>query len=65
LLKVWGRRNSFNVQKVLWFVAELGLDIERPALPNVEAWRRRLQDRPGYRDHVMVPFEDMRGRLDY
>src|SRR5262245_29175994 len=25
MLKVWGRRNSFNVQKVLWLVGELGL----------------------------------------
>ena len=25
MLEVWGRRNSFNVQKVLWLVGELGL----------------------------------------
>jgi len=25
MLKVWGRRNSQNVQKVLWLVGELGL----------------------------------------
>ena len=25
MLKVWGRRSSFNVQKVLWLVSELGL----------------------------------------
>ena len=25
MLKVWGRRSSFNVQKVLWLVGELGL----------------------------------------
>ena len=25
MLKIWGRRNSFNVQKVLWLVGELGL----------------------------------------
>lgn len=42
-----------------------GLDIERPSIPNVEAWYRRLQDRPAYRAHVMIPFEDLRGRLDY
>ncbi len=41
------------------------LDIERPALPNVEAWYRRLQERPAYRAHVMVPFDELRGRLDY
>lgn len=41
------------------------LDIERPAVPRVEAWYRRLQDRPPYRAHVMVPFAELRGRLDY
>lgn len=41
------------------------LDIERPQLPNVEAWYRRLQERPAYREHVMIPFEDLRGRLDH
>jgi glutathione S-transferase len=25
MLKVWGRRSSFNVQKVLWLVGELEL----------------------------------------
>jgi glutathione S-transferase len=39
------------------------LEIERPPLPNVEAWHRRLQDRQAYRAHVMVPFEELRGRL--
>ncbi len=32
------------------------LDIERPRLPNVEAWYRRLTERPAYRKHVMIPF---------
>jgi glutathione S-transferase len=40
------------------------LEIERPAVRNVEAWYRRLQERPAYRAHVMVPFEELRGRLD-
>jgi glutathione S-transferase len=31
----------------------------------VEAWYARLQQRPAYRQHVMVPFEDLFGRLDY
>ena len=26
MLTVWGRRNSFNVQKVLWLVGELSLE---------------------------------------
>lgn len=29
MLKIWGRENSLNVQKVLWCCAELGLDFER------------------------------------
>jgi glutathione S-transferase len=41
------------------------LDIERPPVPNVEAWYARLQERPPYRQHVMVPFQELFGRLDY
>lgn len=41
------------------------LELDRPALPNVEAWYGRLAARPAYRAHVMVPFDDLRGRLDY
>jgi glutathione S-transferase len=29
MLKIWGRANSINVQKVLWCADELGLDYER------------------------------------
>jgi len=41
------------------------LDIARPPVRNVEAWYRRLQERPAYREGVMVPFGELRGRLDY
>jgi glutathione S-transferase len=41
------------------------LEIERPSVHNVEAWYRRLQERRAYREHVMVPFGELRGRLDY
>jgi glutathione S-transferase len=40
------------------------LDIERPSVPNVEAWYRRLQERAAYRAHIMVPFGELSGRLD-
>jgi glutathione S-transferase len=40
------------------------LDIERPSVPNVEAWYRRLRERPAYRARVMLPFDELRGRLD-
>src|SRR5215213_8499170 len=29
MLKIWGRKNSINVQKVLWTCGELGLPFER------------------------------------
>jgi glutathione S-transferase len=32
------------------------LDIDRPPLPQVERW---------YRRHIMIPFGELRGRLDY
>lgn len=41
------------------------LEIERPSLPNVEAWYARLRERPAYREHVMVPFDDLYGRLAF
>lgn len=41
------------------------LEIERPEVPNVEAWYRRLCERPAYRQHVMLPFGDMKGRLSF
>ena len=41
------------------------LEIERPSLPHIEAWYERLCSRPAYREHVMVPFDDLRGRLTY
>jgi len=41
------------------------LDIERPALPNVEAWYERLKARPAYRAQVMIPFGELEGRLAF
>ena len=41
------------------------LDIERPDLPRVTAWYARLVERPAYREHVMLPFDDLFGRLDF
>ena len=41
------------------------LEIERPDLPNVAAWYERLRARPAYRRHVMVPFDELFGRLAY
>jgi glutathione S-transferase len=41
------------------------LEIERPSLPNVEHWYHALQQRPAYREHVMVPFGELFGRRDF
>ena len=41
------------------------LDIDRPELPNVSTWYGRLQQRPAYREHVMIPFPELAGRLAY
>ncbi len=41
------------------------LEIDRPGLPNVEAWHQRLQEREAYRTHVMVPFENLKGKLSF
>ena len=41
------------------------LEIERPGLPRLEAWYGRLRDRPAYREHVMVPFGELKGRLAF
>jgi len=34
----------------------LNLEIERPEFLNINAWYRRLSDRPAYREHVMFEF---------
>ncbi len=31
------------------------MNIERPALANLEAWHQRLQQRPGFKKYVMLP----------
>lgn len=41
------------------------LEIERPPLPQVERWYRTLQQRPAFAEHVMIPFGELRGRLDF
>ena len=41
------------------------LEIDRPALPHVEAWYARLTARPAYARQVMRPFDDLKGRLAY
>jgi glutathione S-transferase len=41
------------------------LEIDRPSLPGVEAWYHRLRTRSAYREHVVVPFDDLKGKLAF
>lgn len=41
------------------------LDIERPERPHLQAWYRRLADRPAYRENVMLPYDELFGRLAF
>ena len=43
-------------------VSDKAAEIERPHLPNLERYYVHLQERAAYREHVMISFEDMRGR---
>lgn len=44
-----------------WFT----MDIDRPSMPGIEHWYVRLQERPGFRQAVMVSYEELIGRLAY
>jgi len=33
------------------------MEVDRPSLPNLEAWHACLKGRPAYQDHVMMPLE--------
>jgi glutathione S-transferase len=48
-----------------WLYRYFELEIERPQLRQVERWYRALQQRGAFREHVMIPFGELRGRLDY
>ena len=41
------------------------LEIDRPQLPAMERWYRTLQQREAFRQHIMIPFGELRGRLDF
>ncbi|MCY6381098.1 glutathione S-transferase family protein [Hoeflea prorocentri] len=41
------------------------LEIQRPEILNVRKWYDRLQQRETYRQHVMVPFDELYGRLSF
>ena len=39
------------------------LDVTADLPSNVARWYARLTEREAYRDHVMLPFDDLKGRL--
>ena len=41
------------------------MDIKRPSLPNIGEWYKRLCAREPYQSAVMIPFEELRGRLAF
>lgn len=41
------------------------MDIDRPDMPNVEAWYARLRARPAYRSSICIAFDDLVGRQTY
>jgi glutathione S-transferase len=43
----------------------LNVDIMRPHVPNVARWYGALAQRPAYKAHVMIPFDDLYGRLAF
>ena len=44
-----------------WFTME----IDRPAMPGVENWYRRLEQRPAFRETIMVSYAELVGRLAF
>jgi glutathione S-transferase len=38
-------------------------DLDRPPLPHLNAYYARLTARPAYRQHVMVPYDELKGTL--
>jgi len=54
---------DFTIGATLYRYFEMGID--RPSLPHLESWYRKLGERPAYRQHVMVPFDELRGRLSH
>jgi glutathione S-transferase len=41
------------------------LDLPKPDLPNLRRWYDRLCERPAYREHIMLPYDELRGRLAF
>ena len=42
-----------------------GMEVARPDVPHLRAWRERLGERAGYQAHVAQPFTELFGRLAF
>jgi len=51
------------VGALMYRYANLGMTSELPE--NVDSWYQALCQRPAYREHIMLPFDDLLGRLAY
>ncbi len=47
------------------FYRYFNMGINPPILPNVHRWYQRLSDRPAYQKNIMVPFDELKGRLEF
>jgi len=50
--------DSFSIGDIpvgIWAYRWFNMPIDRPSMPNVEAWYARLCDRPPYQEHIMIP----------
>lgn len=50
--------DSFSIGDIpigIWAYRWFNMPIDRPSMPNVEAWYQRLTERPPYREHIMIP----------
>ncbi len=52
---------SIGMTLYRWFT----MDIERPSMPNLEAYYARLQERPAYQSGICIPYDDLIGRTSY
>jgi glutathione S-transferase len=39
------------------------MGVETPAVPNVRRWYADLSERPAFREHIMLPFDELYGRI--
>lgn len=47
----------------LYRTFEMGIDVDKPK--NLMHWYDRMANRPAYRENIMVPFTELKGRLEF